>query len=480
MVTILTKRDWGPFTNIRWKIISTYVIIITIVLTILSAFLVNTLYTCLFEQKKVEVLTSANIIASTLSESFTEEYITTKIPQLPLEKNSRTIIVDTKSTVIYDSYEETSLRGKIFINSAITEALKKNGKDSGNYYNENGKWFIDAAVPVIKNASSIGAVFIIVSGDSTEQVINNIRNSFLALGFLLLLFVSAFSTALARILTRPLEKLTGFINNMPTDSLSKVEVTTKDEVGQLALAFNALIDRLAELEDKRRAFVSDASHELKTPLSIIKLLSDSLIQTENPDPEFIREFLQDMNNEVERLTRIIERLLNLTKMDSKQLRMQLIPTDIKEVLGEIYKKLSPLAERKNINFTLLTNTEDVFLPMERDSLTEAIYNIADNSIKYTEDGGTVTIELSRDLGNVFVAISDTGIGIPKEEAQKIFDRFYRVDKARARDTGGTGLGLAIALDAVKLHGGFIEVSSEEGEGSKFTIVLPYDEMKDDK
>ena len=121
--------------------------------------------------------------------------------------------------------------------------------------------------------------------------------------------------------------------------------------------------------------------------------------------------------------------------------------------------------------------EEVILPIERDSLTEAIYNVADNSIKYTEPGGSVTMELTRDLGSVFVSVIDTGIGIPKEEIQKIFDRFYRVDKARARETGGTGLGLAIALDAVKLHGGFIEVNSEEGIGSKFTLVLPYDEIK---
>lgn len=445
-------------------------------LIVLSSFLVNTLYTYLFDQKKVEVLTSANIIASTLSESFTEEYITNKIPQMPLEQNSRVIVVDTKSTVIYDSYAETSLKGKTFINSALVSALMKNGKDSGNYYKEDGNWYIDAGVPVIKNSKPVGAVFLLVSGESTEQVILHIRNSLLVLGLLIIIFVGIFSTTMATIVTLPVERLTKFINNMPKDSLQKVEVTTKDEIGQLALAFNALIDRLAELEDKRRAFVSDASHELKTPLSIIKLLSDSLIQTENPDPEFIKEFLYDMNNEVERLTRIIERLLDLTQMDSKQLEMQFVHTDMKEVLTEIYKKLSPLAAKKSINFTLRMMEDDVILPIERDSLTEAIYNIADNSIKYTEDGGEVTIDLNRDLGNVFVVISDSGIGIPKESVQKIFDRFYRVDKARARDTGGTGLGLAIALDAVKLHGGFIEVNSEEGVGSKFTIVLPHDEM----
>lgn len=446
-------------------------------LFVLSSFLVNTLYTYLFDQKRVEVLTSANIIASTLSESFSEEYITKKIPQMSLEQNSRVIVVDTKSTVIYDSYLLTSLKGKTFINSSITTALMKNGKDSGNYYKEDGSWYIEAAVPIIKNSKPVGAVFLVLSGDSTEQVITHIRNSLLVLGLFIIIVVGIFSTTMASLVTRPVEKLTKFINNMPKDSLQKVEVTTKDEVGQLALAFNDLIDRLAELEDKRRAFVSDASHELKTPLSIIKLLSDSLIQTENPDPEFIKEFLSDMNNEVERLTRIIERLLNLTQMDSKQLNMQFVHTDMKEIMNEICKKLAPLASKKGILFSLNMIEDEVILPIERDSLVEAIYNIADNSIKYTEEGGEVVIELSRDLGNVFVSVADSGIGIPKDSVQKIFDRFYRVDKARARETGGTGLGLAIALDAVKLHGGYIEVNSEECVGSKFTIVLPYDEMK---
>lgn len=447
------------------------------VLSVLGSFLFNALYTYLFDQKKVDILTSANMIASILSESFSEEYINKKLPQMPLEKNSRAIVVDMTSTVIYDSYQETSLKGKTFINSAVTSALMKNGKDSAHYYKDNGSWFIDAAVPVIKNSKPVGAVLLIVSGDSIEQVLIHIRNSIIILAALILVFVGIFGTSMASVLTLPVEKLTRFINNMPKDSLQKVEITTKDEIGQLALAFNSLIDRMAELEEKRRAFVSDASHELKTPLSIIKLLSDSLIQTENPDPAFIREFLNDMNEEVERLTRIIERLLDLTQMDSKQLNTQFVHTDMKEVVKDVYKRLMPLAENKNIAFSLNMMEEEVILPIERDSLTEAIYNVADNSIKYTEPGGSVTMELTRDLGSVFVSVIDTGIGIPKEEIQKIFDRFYRVDKARARETGGTGLGLAIALDAVKLHGGFIEVNSEEGIGSKFTLVLPYDEIK---
>ena len=151
------------------------------VLAVLGSFLLNALHTYLFDQKKVDILTSVNMIASILSESFSEDYINKKLPQMPLEKNSRAIVVDTTSTVIYDSYMETSLKGKTFINSSITSALMKNGKDSAYYYKENGSWFIDAAVPVIKNSKPVGAVLLIVSGDSIEQVINHIRNSILVL-----------------------------------------------------------------------------------------------------------------------------------------------------------------------------------------------------------------------------------------------------------------------------------------------------------
>lgn len=463
--------------NIRWKIVSTYLIIIVVVLLVLSSFLLNTLYSYLFDQKKMEVLTSANIIASIVSENFTDEYISHKLPQMPLEKNARAIVVDTESTVIYDSYKETSIKNKTFINFSITDALLSDGKNSSNAYKENGSWFIDAAVPIIKGGHTVGAVYLIQSGDSTEDVILHIRNALFILGGLIIVFVGIFSASMASVLTLPIERFTKFINNMPKDSLQHVQINSHDEIGQLAIAFNNLIDRMAELEDKRRIFVSNASHELKTPLSIIKLLSDSLIQTENPDPEFIKEFLSDMNKEVERLTRIIERLLDMTQMDSSQTSMQFIHTDIREIVQEVYDKLTPLAKNKDISLSLNQPDTEVILPVERDTLTEAVYNIADNSIKYTEPGGNVAISLSRDLGNVYIAVSDTGIGIPKEEVQKIFDRFYRVDKARARETGGTGLGLSIALDAVKLHNGHIEVKSEEAAGSRFTIALPYSEEK---
>ncbi len=474
MVTILKKLNTNGI-SIRWKITCTYLLLFLAVLCILGIFLISTLYSYLFDQKKMEVLTSANVIASIISENFTDEYINTKLPQLPLEKNTRAIVVNPDASVLYDSYKETSFKNKVFIDAGVTGALLSGGKNTANAYRKDGGWYIDAAVPIIKNAKTVGAVYLIQSGETTEEIILHIRNALVMLSGVIILFLGIFSISTAKFLTLPIERFTKFINNMPKDSLQHVPLKSKDEIGQLALAFNNLIDRMAELEDKRRSFVSNASHELKTPLSIIKLLSDSLMQTENPDPEFIKEFLSDMSKEVDRLTRIIEKLLDMTQMDSSQASMQYIHTDIREIVQEVYDKLIPLAKSKNISLSLNQPDTEVILPVERDTLTEAIYNIADNSIKYTEAEGIVAINVSRDLGNVYIAVTDTGIGIPKEEVQKIFDRFYRVDKARARETGGTGLGLSIAMDAVKLHGGHIEVKSEVDAGSRFTITLPYPE-----
>jgi len=413
----------------------------------------------------------ANIVASINIGVFDEYKIAEKMATMPIESGFRVVITDSQTKAYYDSFSEESYLGKMMLYEPITEVLVNNNNFSS-YYEKNDEWVIEAAVPIIKDQKTIGSVLVTASGEDIDEIVNRVMWAVWLFGGLVVIVVFLLGVFIATLLTKPIVNLTAFIKNMPKDKLQKCDLTSKDEVGDLVVAFNELIERVDELEEKRRAFVSDASHELKTPLSIIKLLSDSLIQTPHPDPEFLREFLGDMGAEVERLTRIVQRLLDLTKMDQTD-RLNIDMVSIGEIVAEVYEKLTPLAENKKIDFVLSKSDEEVLVPVDRDSITEAIYNIADNSIKYTENGGTVKIELMRDLGNILIRITDTGIGIPKDEIQKIFDRFYRVDKARARDTGGTGLGLSIAMDAVKLHGGYIEVSSEEEKGSVFTIILPY-------
>ena len=442
-----------------------------LVLVILATYTIGTLNTYLLEQKKQEVLMRANIIASINIDTFDEHKIAETMKTMPIESGFRVFITDSQTKTYYDSFKEESYMGKMLLYESVTEVLVNN-KNISTYYKKDGEWFVEAAVPIIKDKKTIGSVLVTSSGQDIEEIVSHIAWAIWIFGAIILVAVFGLSVLVATLLTKPIVKLTTFIKDMPKEKLQKCEVTSTDEVGDLVVAFNDLIDRVDELEEKRRAFVSDASHELKTPLSIIKLLSDSLIQTPNPDPKFMREFLGDMGAEVERLTRIVQRLLDLTKMDQTN-QLQIDMVSVCEIVTDVYDKLLPLAENKQITFTLSKPETDVLIPIDRDSITEAIYNIADNSIKYTENDGNVKIEVMRDLGNILIRITDTGIGIPKDEIQKIFDRFYRVDKARARDTGGTGLGLSIAMDAVKLHGGYIEVSSEEEKGSTFTIVLPY-------
>lgn len=413
----------------------------------------------------------ANVVASINIDTFDEYKISQIMETMPIESGFRVIITDSQTKVYYDSFNEESYTGKMLLYEPITEVLVNNTNFSS-YYEKNNEMVIEASVPIIKDQKTIGSVLVTASGSDIDEIVNRVMWAIWLFGIAVVIVVFLLGVFIATLLTKPIVNLTAFIKNMPKDKLQKCDLTSKDEVGDLVVAFNELIDRVDELEEKRRAFVSDASHELKTPLSIIKLLSDSLIQTPHPNPEFLREFLGDMGAEVERLTRIVQRLLDLTKMDQTD-RLNIDMVSIGDIVSDVYEKLEPLAQNKEIDFVLSKSDEDVLVPVDRDSITEAIYNIADNSIKYTENGGTVKIELMRDLGNILIRITDTGIGIPKDEIQKIFDRFYRVDKARARDTGGTGLGLSIAMDAVKLHGGYIEVSSEEEKGSVFTIILPY-------
>lgn len=450
---------------------ATYLLIAFLVLVILATYTMSILKTYLTEQKKQEVLMRANIVSSISIDTFDEYKIAQSMQTMPVERGFRVMITDGQTKVYYDSFEAESYVGKMILDGSITEVLLNNKNISASY-EKDGKMIVEAAVPIIKEQKTIGSVLVTSSCEDIEEVVNHVLWAIALFGLLIIVFVFFLSVFVATLLTKPIVKLTSFIKDMPKEKFQKCDITSKDEVGELVVAFNDLIERVDELEEKRRAFVSDASHELKTPLSIIKLLSDSLIQTPNPDPQFVREFLNDMGAEVERLTRIVQRLLDLTKMDRTG-SMNIEMVSVSEICEEVYEKLIPLAHNKEIEFILNRPSDDVLVPIDRDSITEAIYNITDNSIKYTENSGSVKLEIMRDLGNILIRISDTGIGIPKEDIQKIFDRFYRVDKARARDTGGTGLGLSIAMDAVKLHGGYIEVSSEEEKGSMFTIVLPY-------
>ena len=253
---------------------------------------------------------------------------------------------------------------------------------------------------------------------------------------------------------------------------SRIQISGQDELAEVAYEFNLLADRLQKTEEVRREFVSNASHELKTPLASIKLLSDSILQTEGISKESVAEFLQDINEEIDRLTRITERLLQLTKLDH-------VPPSAAEDcdLNTLVEKIGELL-RENAFQAQVTLEDQVpqglKVHFDKDGLYQVVFNLMENAIKYNRPGGKVTIQAQKQENGelVHLQIQDTGIGMAPEELPHIFERFYRVDKARSRERGGTGLGLAIVSDWLQVLGGKIQVESVLGQGTTFTVTLP--------
>lgn len=455
-----------------------YLSVILIALTLISVYLVSSLQDYFYNKERVSMFAKANVVANLALEALQTPgaaSVGSAARDLFSDKPMRLLVLDSQAIVTYDNDAANSLRGKMYMKDTIKNALL--GQDANSVFkNEDASISMDVAVPIRKNSQITGAIYLSQSLSDTEDFLGDITSSLITLSLIASALVSLLSVLFARVFTAPLVKLTHAADEIAQGNFNQnVPVHGHDEIATLGEAFNAMIQQLSALEEKRRMFVSDASHELKTPLATIKLLSESVLQTENPDPEMVREFLADMASEVDRLTRIVERLLDLTKNDSQKTAAQLETVDLTDLIAKAVKKLMPLARDKNIklSFSYDKEKEHTQMLLDRDKIYEAVYNIADNSIKYTDCGGNVTIALTADISKTVIEIEDDGIGIPKEDSALIFDRFYRVDKARARETGGTGLGLAIAQEAVALHGGHIEVISEEGAGSKFIIILPY-------
>ena len=335
---------------------------------------------------------------------------------------------------------------------------------------------MSVAVPVTKKDSQtiIGVVYLVESVSEIDKTIDFIRFNLFLFSALICILVGLLSFGMSYIVTSPVDDFTNIANEISKGSFDKrVAVKGHNEFAKLAMAINFMCSELSNLEDNRKKFISDASHELKTPLATIKLICDSIVSTPDPDPEMIQDFLKDLSDEVDRLTRIVERLLKLTKLDSGKSAPNPVPTDITAMLNSVLKKLTPTANAKDIVFYSDYTIDDCpLLMLDFDKMWEAVYNITDNAIKYTDEGGFVKLGLKKEGKDIVIQIEDNGHGIPIEEQEHIFDRFYRLDDSRARNTGGTGLGLAIAKESVILHGGRIEVSSEIDMGSTFSIYIP--------
>ena len=232
-----------------------------------------------------------------------------------------------------------------------------------------------------------------------------------------------------------------------------------------------MLKRMKTLDDSRQEFVSNVSHELKTPITSMKVLADSLLMQEDVPVELYKEFMGDIAEEIDREDKIINDLLSLVKMDRKAADVNIQETNINELLELIVKRLKPIAGKQNIDL-VLESFKPVMAEIDETKLTLAISNLVENAIKYNKEDGWVHLSLNSDHKYFYVKVEDSGIGIPEDAQEHIFERFYRVDKSHSREIGGTGLGLAITRSAVLMHRGAIKVYSKEGEGTTFTVRIP--------
>ncbi len=476
MLVITTRKIKGFFHSIRFSLIATYVVVILIAITLLSVYILGILTDSFYNTEKVKLFAKANIVSGLVTdiENISDE-TQENIEKTLYGSNMRCIVTGKDLRAVFDSNVDSDLEGKIIIREAINKCMAQGEETYVISRGVNETNMLSVAVPLMKGSRTAGAVYLAESIASADAEISDIRRNLIVFAIITIVLIAMLSLVLAVMTTEPIDN---FISVSKEISKGNFNVKAKEkgttELVEMAKALNYMSQELGDFEQNRKKFVSDVSHELKTPLATIKLICDSIVTTDNPDPDMLREFLSDLSDEVDRLTRLVERLLTLTKMDANQKNIETAPVDFAVMLKAIARKLAPNAHAKNIMLT--TDFEDTTLEpvmLDYDKIWEAVYNVTDNAIKYTPEGGMVRMGLGIKNQMLVVTIEDNGPGIPDEEKEHIFDRFYRLDDSRARDTGGTGLGLAIAKEAVMLHGGEISVNDARSGGSIFTIAIPY-------
>lgn len=449
---------------------------IAITLTMMSIYILSILSESLYNREQVKMYAKANIIADTLS-SYSSLDIAEEedISRILAGTTVRGIITNSAYTVLVDTAQESDIEGKVFTRDIIKTALSGEQANSLDKDLETGMNTMAVCVPVKHGDTVIGATYLMSSVSDIDMTIKYIQTSLIVFSVLISILVGLLSLGISYIVTAPMDEFINAAKEISKGNFSvRLKVKGRSEMAQMAETLNYMCSELETLDERRKKFVSDASHELKTPLATIKLICDSLVTQEEPDMQVVKEFLGDLSDEVDRLTRVIERLLALTKLDSGNTTAKFESVDIVVMLGTIVRKLTATADAKEIVLYAELDEENAQpLMLDYDKMWEAIYNIVDNAIKYSPEGGFVRVSLVFETDKAVVRVEDNGPGIPEEESERIFERFYRLDDSRARDTGGTGLGLAIAREAVIMHGGTIFVEGSEGIGSIFTIELPY-------
>lgn len=454
----------------------TYVVITFVVLLVLNVYCSITCQQLFYQTKKASMTEKCLLASDEIAtlDVLNNTTVSGIIEQIESLKVTRLIVTDQTGNALYDS--SGIAEGTYALFPEILSAIEGNDVCSWNYHN--GAIDTRAATPIVYYGTIVGCVYMTEYDTAQGSLIKSMQSNVLRITLMLEIVVTLFSIAFSNTFSRRLNRIMNSMRIIQEGDYShKVNMGGNDELTILGNEFNDLTERLQTSEQKRSRFVSDASHELKTPLASIKLLSDSILQYDM-DLDTVREFVGDIGAEAERLNRMTAKLLSLTRAegqtnDEHEIIM-MAPT-----IHRVARMLRPNAIQANITFHLELEEDSPVLILE-DDLYQIVFNLMENGIKYNAFGGSLTVRLHREEDNAILTISDTGVGIPEDAIGHIFERFYRVDKARSRATGGSGLGLAIVRTIVRRNRGEISVSSTVGKGTTFTVTFPAFDTEVDK
>ena len=400
--------------------------------------------------------------------------VTKAVARMGSLRVSRLVITDRFGVAIYDSASQNAAEQYMLL-PEIVQALDSNDVFSWSYHD--GTMQSRAATPIISYDALIGCVYMMEYDTEQGVLMQTLQKNTFYISLFLEVCVAIFAIFFSNSFTRRLRRIMVSMRIIREGDYShKVKMGGNDELTVLGDEFNDLVARLQISEQKRRNFVSDASHELKTPLASIKLLADSILQNDM-DLETVKEFVGDIGNEADRLNRMTQKLLSLTRIETQE------DSDCEIVfmsptVDRVIRMLSGIAKENDISMSTEI-VQDCSILIIEDDLYQIIFNLVENGIKYNVPGGKLTVIIDRQDDNAVLKVCDTGVGVPQESLAHLFERFYRVDKARSRKSGGSGLGLSIVRNMVERNGGSIQVESVVGEGSMFTLVFPAFDMEEE-
>lgn len=454
------------------------IFLLIILFGIAPTFLLRTGILSVYEKRAVNTRTvditsqakllASQIVANNYLQDTSSKNITTQLDQLSTIYDGRVMLIDSSFTIVKDTYaldEQKTILSEEVMQAYNGETVQK--YDADNHY-------IEMTFPMHDESGKnvIGVMLVSVSTDSIAATLAILKQYALMIQFLVAVIVVIAGFAVSTAFVRPFRRLTKSIKDVQDGyEADFISVNSYSETETMSAACDEMLRRLQTLDESRQEFVSNVSHELKTPLTSMKVLADSLMGQEDIPVELYREFMTDIGAEIDRENKIINDLLSLVKMDKSAGNINITSVQINELLERIMKRLRPIAQKQNVEL-VMESFRPVVAEVDEVKLTLALTNLIENAIKYNNPDGWVHVSLNADHQNFFVTVEDNGIGIPKEAQNRIFERFYRVDKSHSREIGGTGLGLAIARNAIIMHRGAIKVHSMEGEGTTFTIRIP--------